>query len=291
MGSSHHHHHHSSGLVPRGSHMASMTGGQQMGRGSMSLEKRWSLKGTTALVTGGTKGIGHAIVEELAGFGARVYTCSRNEAELTKCLQEWENLNFDVAGSVCDIASRTEREELMERVSSVFNGNLNILINNAGGYVNKPIDDVTAEDFSFLVAVNLESAFHLCQLAHPMLKASGRGSIVHVSSCCAQIALPGHSMYSATKGAINQLTRNLACEWAKDNIRTNTVAPGAIRTPSSEPFVNDKDAVAKEVARVPLGRIGEPEEVAAITVFLCMPAASYITGQVICVDGGRTING
>nr|AXU39908.1 noroxomaritidine/norcraugsodine reductase 1 [Narcissus papyraceus] len=259
---------------------------------SMPMEKkRWSLVGATALVTGGTKGIGRAIVEELAGFGARVHTCSRNKAELNVCLQEWEKLKLDVTGSVCDVSSRTEREKLMEEVSSVFNGKLNILINNAGTAILKPILDFTDEDCSFLVATNFESAFHLSQLSHPMLKASGVGSIVHISTVCTFIGLEGHCIYSATKGAMSQLTRDFACEWARDGIRTNCIAPGITRTVQVQPFLDDKDAAAKEMSRIPNGRPGEPEEMASLAAFLCMPAASYINGQVICVDGGRGING
>ncbi|XP_072954545.1 noroxomaritidine/norcraugsodine reductase-like [Typha angustifolia] len=252
--------------------------------------QRWSLAGMTALVTGGTKGIGHAIVEELAGLGASVHTCSRNEAELKKCLQEWADMNLVVTGSVCDVSSRAERERLMERVSSIFQGKLTILINNAGTGIVKPALDCTAEEYSYLMATNLESSFHLSQMAHPLLKASGKGSIVFISSIAGLKGFKNMSIYSATKGGLNQLTKNLACEWANDSIRTNCIAPGPITTSllKSEVFPNE-EIKAKAVLRIPLRRVGEPEEVASLTAFLCMPVSSYINGQVICVDGGLTI--
>ncbi|KAK1587203.1 hypothetical protein Q3G72_010568 [Acer saccharum] len=174
---------------------------------------RWSLEGMTALVTGGTKGLGHAVVEEFAELGAIVHTCSRNEAELNKCIHEWEIKGFKVSGSVCDVSSRAEREKLMNTVSSVF------------------------------------------------------------------------------KGAMNQLAKNLACEWAKDNIRTNSVAPWFIRTPLAETLLSDEKFYKEVISRTPMGRTGETKEVSSLVAFLCMPAASYITGQTICVDGGFTING
>jgi len=252
--------------------------------------KRWSLNGATALVTGGTKGIGRSIVEEFARFGATVHTCSRNEAELEKCLQEWKRLGIHVTGSVCDVSSRAEREKLMEKVSSIFHGKLTILINNAGTLLVKPVVDCTIEEYSSLMATNFESAFHLSQLAHPLLKASGAGSIVQMSSISGVKSTHDSAIYGATKGALNQLTKNLACEWGKDNIRTNSIAPGVTRTPLVQPLVNDA-AEAYMSSIIPLGRIAEPEDVASLAVFLCLPAASYITGQVICVDGGLTVKG
>lgn len=255
------------------------------------IERRWSLRGTTALVTGGTKGIGKAIVEELAALGARVHTCSRNEEELNKCLQGWQEMKYSVTGSVNDVSDRAEREKLMEAVSSTFQGKLNVLINNAGTAIVKPTMDLTSRDYSFIMATNFESGFHLSQLAHPLLKASGAGSIVFISSIAGVVALEQLSVYGASKGAINQLTKNLACEWAKDNIRTNSIGPGFIYTPLTEPLLADANYLSKQVSPVPLGRIGEPHEVASLAAFLCMPAASYITGQIICVDGGRTVSG
>ncbi|KAG9453109.1 hypothetical protein H6P81_006013 [Aristolochia fimbriata] len=252
---------------------------------------RWSLNGATALVTGGTRGIGHAIVKELAEFGASIHTCSRNETELERCLTEWEGLGYKVTGSVCDLSSKAEREKLMEKVSSIFGGKLNILVNNVGTNIRKPTVEYSAEEFSIIMATNFESSYHLCQIAHPLLKTSGRGSIVFVSSVAGVVAIRSGTIYAASKGAMNQLTKNLACEWAKDNIRTNSVAPWYTRTSLVEPVLKDEKFAAEIIARTPLRRIAEAEEVSSLVSFLCLPAASYITGQIISVDGGMTVNG
>ncbi|KAK1441453.1 hypothetical protein QVD17_07359 [Tagetes erecta] len=259
--------------------------------GTVTKSPRWSLAGMTALVTGGTRGIGYAVVEELAELGASVHTCSRNEAELNQRLQDWSVKGFNVTGSVCDASSRTERQQLLEKVSSVFNGKLNILINNVGTNIRKPTTEYTAEEYAMLMTTNLESSYHLCQLAHPLLKASGVGSIVFISSVAGLVHLNSGSIYGATKGAMNQLARNLACEWAKDNIRVNSVAPWYIKTSLVEHLLNDEQFLDRVVSRTPIKRPGEANEVSSMVAFLCLPAASYITGQTVAVDGGFTVNG
>ncbi|XVF18640.1 hypothetical protein REPUB_Repub11eG0040000 [Reevesia pubescens] len=149
---------------------------------SCSKDNRWSLQGMTALVTGGTKGIGHAIVEELAELGARVHTCSRTETELNKCLLEWTVKGFQVTGSVCDVSVQAQREKLLNTVSSEYSGKLNVLVNNVGTIIPKLLSECTTEEFSFLMNINFESAYSLSLLAHPLLEASGAGSIVFISS-------------------------------------------------------------------------------------------------------------
>ncbi|KAI3508547.1 hypothetical protein L1887_23555 [Cichorium endivia] len=255
---------------------------------------RWSLTGMTALVTGGTRGIGFAVVEELAELGAEVHTCSRNESELNQRLQEWSDKGFTVTGSVCDLASRPQREQLIEKVSSLFDGKLNILINNVGTSIVKPTIEYTAEDYAMLMATNFESCYHMSQLAHPLLKASGVGNIVFISSVAGLVHAPVGSIYSATKGAMNQLTKNLACEWAEDNIRANCVAPWFTKTSLVENYLNGvegKKFLGAVASRTPMRRLAEANEVSSLVAFLCLPAASYITGQTIAVDGGSSVNG
>ncbi|MED6198045.1 hypothetical protein PIB30_062429 [Stylosanthes scabra] len=255
-------------------------------------DERWSLHGMTALVTGGSRGIGYAIVEELAEFGAAVHVCARNEEDIKRCVEEWKNKGFSVTGSACDVSSREQRQRLMETVASIFHGKLNILVNNAGTTTPKHAIDYTAEDMATIMSTNFESAYHLCQLSYPLLKASGYGSIVFVSSIAGLKALPFSSIYASTKGAMNQLTKNLALEWAKDNIRVNAVAPGIVETKLLKDIVEDignDEVLSGMVSLTPVGRLGEPKEISSLVAFLCLPAASFITGQTLNADGGFTI--
>ncbi|XP_008677223.1 tropinone reductase 2 isoform X1 [Zea mays] len=170
--------------------------------------ERWILPGATALVTGGSKGIGHAIVEELAALGARVHTCSRNAAELEECRRRWAEkgggLLQQVTVSVCDVAVRADREALMATVRDVFGGKLDILVNNAAQVVFKPAVECTGEEYTRIMATNLESCFHLSQLAHPLLRdasLAGGGSVVHISSTAGLLGFRGAVLYSTAKGS------------------------------------------------------------------------------------------
>ncbi|XP_062210729.1 tropinone reductase homolog At5g06060-like isoform X3 [Phragmites australis] len=164
-------------------------------------------------------------------------------------------------------------------------------VNNVGTNFTKPTTEYSGDEYSFIMATNLESAYHLCQLAHPLLKASGSGSIVLISSVSGVVGVSSGSIYGMTKGAMNQLAKNLGCEWAKDNIRTNSVAPWYIKTSLVEKDLAKQEFVDNLVRRTPLRRVGEPEEVSSLVAFLCMPGSSYINGQTISVDGGMTVNG
>lgn len=254
-------------------------------------DPRWSLKGMTALVTGGTRGIGKAIVEELASFGAIVHTCALNEKRLNERLEEWKAKGYTVTGSICDLYSKPAREDLMKTVSSLFDGKLNILVNNAGAAVVKPATEVTTEDYSTVMGTNFDAPFHLCQLGHPLLKASGNGSIVFISSNSGHFGVPYFSMTGASKGALNQVTKNLAVEWVKDNIRVNAISPAMINTAVSQPSELEMEVGMRMISRTPMGRIGEPNEVSPLVTFLCLPVASYITGQIIGIDGGLMNSG
>lgn len=253
---------------------------------------RWTLSGKSAVVTGGTKGIGAACVEELASLGASIFTCARTETELRHAIVSWRERGMKVQGCVADCSQREDRERLIEKVDELFRGKLDILVNNVGTNIRKPTSEYTDEDYRKINETNLQSAFHLCQLAHPLLKASGNGSIVMNSSVAGgPLAMMSGALYAMSKGAMNQLTKYLAVEWSADSVRVNAVSPWYVDTPLANQVMHDVEVKQKILARTPLKRIGQPWEIAANIAFLCMEESGWTTGQIIHVDGGYSVYG
>jgi Tropinone reductase 1 len=249
--------------------------------------QRWRLDGQLALVTGGTAGIGRAIARELLGFGARVLVAARDADGLdaTRMELEEEFPDGEIRTCVADVSDDEQRRELLDWVGDIDDG-LNILVNNAGGNITKPANDYTEDEWRGIFETNLFSAFELSRLAYPLLVKHAASAIVNVGSVSGITHVRSGAPYGMTKAAMHQMTRNLACEWAEDGIRVNAVAPWYIRTRRTSGKLADPDYLDDVLLRTPMGRIGEPEEVAAAVAFLCLPASSYITGECIAVDGG-----
>ncbi|MGE5180495.1 MAG: SDR family oxidoreductase [Acidobacteriota bacterium] len=232
----------------------------------------WDLRGKRALVTGGTRGIGAAIAGELRGLGAEVMTVARAGADVD-----------------ADLTVAADRARIVAAVRA--RGPLHVLVHNAGTNVRAPLvhyDDATIEK---LLALNLTCVLELSRDLHPMLRDARGASVIHVGSVAGHLALPTGVAYAAAKAGLAQAARTLALEWARDHIRVNTVAPWYTRTPLVEPVLADPARLAAILARTPLARIAEPREVATAVAFLALPAASYITGQCLAVDGGMSIQG
>jgi Tropinone reductase 1 len=249
--------------------------------------QRWRLDGQLALVTGGTAGIGRAIARELLGFGARVLVAARDGDGLdaTRMELEEEFPDGEIRTCVADVSDDEQRRELLDWVEDIGDG-LNILVNNAGGNITKAANDYTEDEWRGIFETNLFSAFELSRLAYPLLVKHAASAIVNVGSVSGITHVRSGAPYGMTKAAMHQMTRNLACEWAEDGIRVNAVAPWYIRTRRTSGKLADPDYLDDVLLRTPMGRIGEPEEVAAAVAFLCLPASSYVTGECIAVDGG-----
>ena len=251
---------------------------------------RWRLEGKKALVTGGTKGIGKAIAEELLTLGATVLVVARKEEELQSVVSTWKNQNLAAVGLVADMSKALDREKVMTEIGNTW-GVLDILVNNVGTNIRKKALDYSEKEYDQLLDTNLKSAFRMSQLAYPFLKKSGNARVINISSVSGLKHLRTGVIYAMSKAAMIQFTKNLAVEWAPDNILVNCLAPWYIKTPLAEAVLKNPEYLKDVLDRTPLGRVGEPEEVAATAAFLCMPASSYITGQCLAVDGGFSVYG
>ena len=254
------------------------------------LLSRWQLTGRRALVTGGTKGIGRAVAEELLALGAEVLIVARSQDDVTDVVADWTAQSLPATGLAADVATPAGRAAVLAAVADRWGG-LDILVNNVGTNYRKPFADFTSDDAEQLFQTNVHSTLEMCRLCHPHLRTAGHGAIVNVGSVAGQLDVGTGPHYAMTKAAEAQLSRSLAVEWAPDGIRVNTVSPWFILTPLTEGLLGQPGREARVQARTPLARVGQPEEVAAAVAFLCLPAAAYITGQNLCVDGGMTVSG
>ncbi len=248
---------------------------------------RWQLHGQAALVTGASKGIGLACARELAALGADLLLVARDGDYLEQVRDDLaeECPGIEVRVFAADLAQREDRLAVFDWIADL-QAPLSLLVNNVGGNRIRPAIEYPDEELRALFELNVFSAFDMCRLAHPQLLQHANAAIVNIGSVSGQVHVRTGAPYGMSKAALHQMTRNLACEWAEDGVRVNAVAPWYIRTQRSEPALADADYLEEVLDRTPMQRIGEPEEVAAAVAFLCLPAASYITGELVAVDGG-----
>ncbi len=255
----------------------------------MTVASPFRLDGKVAIVTGSSRGIGRAIAESMAGLGAKVVVSSRKAEACNMVASSIRAQGGDAIVIACNVSRKPEVENLVSEAIKQ-RGHIDILVCNAA--VNPaygPLANLTDEVFDKIMGANVKSNLWLCNMVIPGMAEWGDGAVIIVSSIAGLRASPNLGGYGISKAADFSLARNLAVEWGPRNVRVNCIAPGLIQTDFARALWEDPERLAMRNEQTPLRRIGQPHEIGPVAAFLASPAASYITGQVIVVDGGVTI--
>jgi 7-alpha-hydroxysteroid dehydrogenase len=251
-----------------------------------SILDRFRLDGQVAIVTGSGRGIGAATAIAFADAGADVVVSARTVSQMEETAEEVRKRGRRALVVPCDVLDAEQRVELVERAVAEL-GRLDILVNNAGGWPPKPTLDTSEDEFEACFRFNVTSAYAMTRLAVPkMVQTAGAGAIVNISSVAGRFNARGFAAYGTAKSALSFLTRSLAQDFAP-KIRVNGIAVGSILTEALSNFMND-DLEAQMLAKTPMKRLGEPEDIAACALYLASPAASYVTSEIYGVNGGLT---
>lgn len=247
----------------------------------------FDLSGRVALVTGAGRGLGRTMSLALASAGANLALASRTPGELESLAAEVRGLGRDALPVACDVTNESSVEGAVRGTIEGL-GRMDILVNNAGINVRKPMLELSVEEFDSVVETNLRGYFLCAQAAGRRLVEQGKGKVINVSSILGHVGLPSQSPYASSKGGIEQLTKVLALEWATSGVQVNALAPTYFETPLTRPLFEDPERHAFITGRTPMGRWGQPHELAGAVIFLASDASDFITGQSLLVDGGWT---
>lgn len=248
------------------------------------------LTGSTAVVVGGTSGIGRAIAHGLAEAGADVVCTSRREDQVNTAADEIEALGRETIRCVSDVADRDSLNTLLEQCVDAF-GKVDILVNSAGITKRTPTLQLEDEEWNAILETNLTGTLRACQVFGKHMVEKGYGRIINIASLSTFVSLFEVAAYAASKAGVASLTKSLAIEWAKSGVNVNAIAPGVFRTALNTKLLDETPRGQEFLTRTPMGRFGNVEELAGAAVFLASEAASFVTGEVIVVDGGFLASG
>jgi NAD(P)-dependent dehydrogenase (short-subunit alcohol dehydrogenase family) len=250
---------------------------------------QFNLDGKVCIVTGASRGLGKAMAVALAEAGADVVVAARTEVALEETADAVRALGRRAIAVPCDVHDSPSVASVIDRTLTEF-GHIDVLVNNAGGYEPRPFAEMDDELWLRIIDLNLNSTYRFCRAVAPHMIARRRGKIINMGSMYGLIGEQTMSPYCASKGAIIQLTRTLALEWAPHGITANVLAPGYFYTEGTSPIFNNSEMGPHFTSKVPLGRIGRPEELGPLIVYLASGASDFMTGSVVVIDGGQTAN-